>query len=81
MSIESARSFINKVRADKAFAQKVTGLKNNAEAQSTFILASGFDFTLEEFTEEMMNPENHITDDELHNVARSMNKYIKIGEQ
>jgi len=69
------------VRTDKEFAQKVLEFKNNAEAQAAVIAASGFQFTLEEFTAEMMNPENQVTDDELHNVARSMNKYLKIGEQ
>ena len=81
MSIESARSFINRVRTDKDFAKKIREFKYNAEAQSAVIAASGFQFTLEEFTAEMMNPENQVTDDELHNVARSINKYLKIGEQ
>lgn len=81
MSIESAKSFIKRVRTDKDFAQKIKEFKNNAETQSEFIRAAGFDFTLEEFTAQMMNPENQVTDDELHNVARAMNKYLKIDEQ
>ena len=81
MSIESARSFIKRARTDKAFAQKVTEFKNNAEKQSVFIKESGFDFTIEEFTEEMMNPENRVTDDELHSIARSINKYLNIGDR
>ena len=81
MSIESARSFINRVRTDKDFAQKVKEFNDYAEAQSAFVMASGYNFTIEEFTDEMMNPENHVTDDELHNIARSINKYMKIGEQ
>ena len=81
MSIESVRSFIHRVRTDKDFAQKVEEFNNNAAAQSAVIGAAGFDFTIEEFTEEMMNPENHVTDKELHDIARSMNKYIRIGEE
>lgn len=81
MSVESARAFINKVRTDQKFAQKLLEFTNYAEAQAAFIEASGFDFTIEEFTDEMMNHANHITDDELHMVARAINKYIKIGEE
>lgn len=80
MSIESARSFILKMRSDSEFANKVSNFID-AESQLSFLSSAGYDFTLEEFTNEMMNHENHITDDELHFSARMVNKYIPFREK
>ena len=80
MSIESARSFILRMRSDPEFANTVASFLD-AESQLSFLSAAGYFFTLEEFTNEMMNHENHITDEELHFSARMINKYIPFRER
>jgi predicted ribosomally synthesized peptide with nif11-like leader len=79
MSIDSARSFILRMRSDSDFASNV-GSFIDAESQLSFLSAAGYNFTLEEFTSEMMNHDNHITDDELHFSARLVNKYVPVRE-
>lgn len=79
MSIESARSFILKMRSDVNFANQVIGY-SDPDQQLSFLAAAGFNFTLDEFTDEMMNHENHITDRELHFAARLINRYIPVEE-
>jgi len=80
MTMESARTFILRMRSDGEFSNKVSSF-TDAESQLSFLSASGYNFTLEEFTNEMMNHENHITDDELHFAARLVNRYVPIRER
>ena len=47
MSVESAKLFIERMKTDKEFAQKVTDCKDT-EARIAFVKAAGFDFTSDE---------------------------------
>jgi len=64
MSVESAKQFIEKMKTDEAFAQKVKECKDS-EARMTFVKESGFDFT----TEEVKGLQGELSDDELDAVA------------
>jgi len=64
MSVESAKKFIEKVKADEAFAKKVKECKDS-EARLAFAKASGFDFT----AEEIKGLKTELSDDELDAVA------------
>jgi len=47
MSMESAKSFIEKIKNDEDFKNKVTKYKDN-EARTAFIKQAGYDFTGED---------------------------------
>ena len=48
MSIESARAFFAKMRADADFARQVNGIRRLEEAEA-FVARAGFDCTMDEF--------------------------------
>lgn len=50
MSIESAKMFLEKIKNDEAFKNKVASL-DSKEKRVDFIKAEGFDFTEEEFNQ------------------------------
>jgi predicted ribosomally synthesized peptide with nif11-like leader len=50
MSIESAKSFVERMNTDEEFAKKVTACKN-AEDRMVFVKKAGFDFTADELKE------------------------------
>jgi len=50
MSIESAKSFIEKMKSDDEFAKKVVACKNAGE-RMTFVKEVGFEFTPKEIQE------------------------------
>ena len=64
MSIESAKAFIEKMKTDEDFNQKVKGCKD-AEERMAFVKEAGFDFTSEELKEVSEN----LSDDDLDGVA------------
>jgi predicted ribosomally synthesized peptide with nif11-like leader len=64
MSIESAKSFIERMKTDEAFAKKVTACKD-AEERSAFVQEEGFDFTASELRE----AGTVLSDDDLEGVA------------
>ena len=64
MSIESAKSYIERMKTDKEFAQKVIGCKD-AEARTAFVKACGFDFTINELREETME----LTDNDIEFIS------------
>lgn len=66
MSIESAKTFIEKVKNEEDFKKKLGALKD-AEERFEFARAEGFDFTKEELAE--VKEEEGLTDEELDNVA------------
>lgn len=66
MSVESAKTFIEKVKNDEDFKKKLGELKD-AEERLEFARAEGFDFTKEELAE--AKEEEGLTDEELDNVA------------
>jgi len=47
MSIESAKTFVEKMKNDEDFRKKVTECKDN-EARKAHVLKEGFDFSVEE---------------------------------
>ena len=64
MSVESAKSFMEKIKTDEEFAKKVKECKD-AEARMAFVKAEGFDFTVEE----IKGIQGELSDDELDAVA------------
>jgi len=45
MSIESAKAFLEKMKADAAFKSKVLSLSSTGDERKKFVMGSGFDFT------------------------------------
>lgn len=66
MSVESAKAFIEKVKADEDFKKKLGQLKDG-KARVDFAKASGFDFTAEDIAK--VKGEQGLTDEELDGVA------------
>jgi predicted ribosomally synthesized peptide with nif11-like leader len=66
MSVISAKAFIEKVKDDEDFREKLGELKDGKERME-FIKAAGFDFTKEEIAK--IKEEEGLTDEELDNVA------------
>lgn len=64
MSIESAKAFIERMKADEDFAKKVKECES-AESRMSFVKEAGYDFTVEEFKEVQLE----LTDEEIDNVA------------
>lgn len=64
MSLESAKMFIEKMRIDREFAEKVRDC-NDSAARWEFVKEAGFDFTAEEIQKVQME----LTDEELDMVA------------
>ena len=63
MSVQSAKSFIEKVKTDEGFAKKLKECKDE-EARMVFAKASGFNFTVEE-----IRSEGELSDNDLDAVA------------
>ena len=74
MSLESAKLFIEKMKTDSEFREKVVALKSREERKS-FIEKEGYDFTKEEFEQakkEYINnakSESELSEEDLENVA------------
>ena len=66
MSVESAKAFIEKVKADEDFKNKLAQLKDS-EARADFAKASGFDFTADDIAK--VKEEQGLTDEELDGVV------------
>lgn len=64
MSIEAAKSFIDRMKTDEEFAKKVTACKDT-KARMEFVQKAGFDFTPGEI--EQIGQE--LSEDELERVA------------
>ncbi len=64
MSVESAKAFIERMKTDEEFSEKVKGCKD-AEERMACVKEAGFDFTNEELKEVSEN----LSDDELDGVA------------
>ncbi|WP_028307983.1 Nif11-like leader peptide family natural product precursor [Desulfitibacter alkalitolerans] len=67
MSVESAKKFLEKMKTDEDFNQKVKGCVD-AEERMAFVKEAGFDFTMEEIKEVSEN----LSDDDLDAVAGGM---------
>jgi predicted ribosomally synthesized peptide with nif11-like leader len=50
MSVESAKLFIERMKTDEDFAKGVTGCKDS-ESRKGFVMAKGFDFTLDDLSQ------------------------------
>ncbi|MDD2582923.1 MAG: Nif11-like leader peptide family natural product precursor [Desulfuromonadaceae bacterium] len=64
MSIESAQTFLERMKTDEEFAKNVTECKDS-EARMSYVKEAGFDFTLDE----VKTVTNELTDDMLDQVA------------
>ncbi len=64
MSIESAKSFLDRMHTDEEFAEKVTACKD-AETRFAFIKKEGFDCTVAEIS----SLRGELSDEELDAVA------------
>ena len=51
MSMESAKAYIERMRADEDFRQAVNALSEDEEQSWAFVKAQGYDFTMPEFKE------------------------------
>jgi len=49
MSMESAKSYIERMREDEAFRNAVNALSEDEEKSWTFLKAQGYDFTMQDF--------------------------------
>lgn len=49
MSVESAKTYIERMRADESFRQAVNAVSDDEEASWQFIKDSGYDFSMSEF--------------------------------
>lgn len=74
MSVESAKKFMERMKTDEAFANKVKECKDN-EARMAFVKGAGFDFTIEE----IKGIQGELSDDELDAVAGGGNKCALVG--
>jgi predicted ribosomally synthesized peptide with nif11-like leader len=68
MSIESAKQFLEKLKADEEFRNKVTA-KETSEAKMEFATAEGFSFTEEEYKQAVDAVGVPVSDDDLDNAA------------
>jgi predicted ribosomally synthesized peptide with nif11-like leader len=75
MSIEAAKSFIERMKTDEAFAKKVTACKD-AEERSEVVREEGFDFTASELRE----AGTVLSDDDLEGVAGGQISELQISE-
>ncbi len=66
MSIESAKAFIEKVKTDEDFKNKLEQLENG-QARLDFAKAQGFDFSADDIAK--VREEQGLTDEELDGVA------------
>ena len=64
MSIESAQAFIERMKTDGEFANRVTECAD-AESRKAFVKAEGFDFS----AEELKSMHSELSDEELDGVA------------
>lgn len=64
MSIESAKKFMERMKTDEEFAQKITDC-NGKEARMEAVKAEGFDFT----PEELVEVSSELGNDDLDQVA------------
>lgn len=65
MSLESAKQFFEKVKADEDFHTKLVKAGSNKEKRQALIKEAGFDFTEEEWK----TVKDSLRDDELEDVA------------
>ncbi|ATW26574.1 Nif11-like leader peptide family natural product precursor [Candidatus Formimonas warabiya] len=66
MSVESAKAFIEKIKSDEDFKNKLGQLKDG-QARLDFAKGAGFDFTAEDIAK--VKEEQGLTDEELDGVA------------
>ena len=66
MSMASAKAFIEKVKTDEEFRNKLGELKDS-QARTDFAKAAGFDFTAADIAQ--VKEEEGLSDDELDSVA------------
>ena len=65
MSIESAKSFLEKMKSDSSFSDKLKAAKS-VDDTSKIVKAAGFDFTEDELSEAQ---QGELDDEELDSVA------------
>jgi predicted ribosomally synthesized peptide with nif11-like leader len=49
MSMESAKAYIERMRADEQFRQAVNALSEDEDKSWAFVQAQGYDFTMQDF--------------------------------
>ena len=64
MSIDSAKTFFERVQSDETFRRTV-GEKSSIEERMAFVKAAGFDFT----NDELKSVQSELSDDDLDQVA------------
>ena len=73
MSIESAKAFLEKMKADAAFKTKVLSLPSTGDERKKFVMGSGFDFTFAELQQASatvtLKKEDEMTPEDLDQIA------------
>ena len=72
MSVESAKSFVERMKTDEDFAKAVTECKDS-EGRKEFIVAKGFDFTVDELSQARGN---ELNDEQLEAVSAGVGPSI-----
>ena len=73
MSIESAKSFLERMKADADFKTKVLSLPSTGDERKKFVMGSGFDFTFAELQQATatvtLNKDDQIGPEDLDQIA------------
>ena len=73
MSIESAKSFLERMKADADFKTKVLSLPSTGDERKKFVMSSGFDFTFAELQQATatvtLKKEDEMTPEDLDQIA------------
>jgi len=73
MSIESAKSFLERMKADADFKTKVLSLPSTGDERKKFVMGSGFDFTFAELqqasTTVALKEDDQISPEDLDQIA------------
>ena len=73
MSIESAKAFLEKMKADAGFKSKVLSLSSRGDERKKFVMGAGFDFTFAELQQATstltLNKDDQIGPEALDQVA------------
>ena len=73
MSIESAKAFLEKMKADAGFKSKVLSLPSTGDERKKFVMGSGFDFTFAELQQATatvtLNKNDQIGPEDLDQIA------------
>ncbi len=75
MSVESAKSFVERIKTDSAFKQQLANAPDN-EARRKIVSEAGYNFT----KEDILQLPNELTDEELNRVSGGDCDYCDSGK-